>query len=220
MQLRRFLTGLTAAFALALISFSAGATTRFSFPYIDELLGSAGQNGLICIGTVMGRTGPITVTIPGKSGGLQAFEYTINCSEILKGNAQYPAPGPATVKVKMVAGLSADFPNPVEGENAFHVFYGPSQYGLTSYVGGPAGKYVIKEVDGQVVAISAAGQKGFAFKNQSIQNKFMQFPGAGKFLRTGPAIAVPDSADGASKAPPTLDALKAVSTTVWPMGVK
>jgi hypothetical protein len=188
MQLRRFLTGLTAAAAVALISISAGATTRIAAPGFDYVVGGAGVNALICSGKVVSQAAT-TVSFPNGTRTLPAIEYTIDCSKILKGNKDYPASEtPATIKVKMYAGEMKDFPRPVVGEEGLHIFYGKSVVGLQSYAFGNQGFWIYKDVDGRKVAVSSAG-KGLFFKNTAIRDKFMKVnPNASKFLRKGPIV--------------------------------
>lgn len=188
MQLRRFLTGLTAAAVVALGGISAQATTRIMAPGFDYVIGGAGVNALICSGKVLSQA-PTSVTFPNSTRTLPAIEYTIECSKILKGNKAYPASEtPTIVKVKMYAGIMKDNPHPVVGEEGLYILYGDSRVGLTSPAFGNQGVYVYKDVDGRKVAVSAAG-KGLFFKNKDIQAKFMKAnPNGSKFLRKGPIV--------------------------------
>lgn len=215
MQLRRFLTGLTAAAVVALGGISAQATTRIMAPGFDYVIGGAGVNALICSGKVLSQT-PTSVTFPNSTRTLPAIEYTIECNKILKGNKDYPAgETPTTVKVKMYAGMMKDNPHPVVGEEGLHIFYGNSVVGLTSYAFGKQGQYIYKDVDGRRVAVSPAG-KGLFFKNKDIQAKFVKAnPNGTKFLRKGPIVEEGfDTPDLASEEDLTPEALESAVKTV------
>lgn len=215
MQLRRFLTGLTAAAVVALMGSSVGATTRIAAPGFDYVIGGAGVNALICSGKVLSQT-PTSVTFPNSTRSLPAIEYTINCAKVLKGNKDYAASEtPQTIKIKMYAGELKDFPRPVVGEEGLHIFYGNSVIGLTSYAYGNQGVYIYKDVDGRKVAVSPSG-KGLYFKNKGIEAKFMKVtPNAGKFLRKAPVAEEGlDTPEAASEDDLTPEVLESAVKTV------
>lgn len=191
MQLRRFLTGLTAAAVVALAGFSAQATTRFVAGAIDRVIEISGKNSLICSAGKVVDAKPMTATFPNSTRTLPGIEYTINCAKILKGDNVYPASEqPTTIKVKMYAGAPIkDFPKFSVGQEATFIVYGESVLGFRSIVDGNGGLFNIVEKDGKKVAESPSG-RGIYFKNKNLEAKFLSVrPSAAKALRKGPLPA-------------------------------
>ncbi len=191
MQLRRFLTGLTAAAVVGLVPALSSATTMIPCGALDCTVVRSGKTSLIVSGKVTDAK-PVFVNFPNSERRMPATEYTI-VGKVIKGNEIYKASDDLeqTVKVKMFGQVGGPIikgmPSPKVGMLGMHIFYGNSVLGLTSYAYGYEGQIPYKDVGGgKMIAVSPYG-KGLVFSNKALAAKFLKVnPAAGKLLRTGP----------------------------------
>lgn len=204
MQLRRFLTGLTAAAVVGLVPVLSSATTMVSCGALDCTVVRSGEKSLIISGKVTDAK-PVFVNFPNSDRRMAATEFTI-LGKVIKGNELYKASDDVqTAKVKVFGQVGGPIikgmPRPQVGMEGMHIFYGNSVLGLTSYAFGYEGQIPYKDVGGgKMIAVSPYG-KGLVFSNKALAAKFLKVsPASAKLLRTGPVPPVEpgeESAEGA-----------------------